>query len=916
MTTASGPAPLDEPSLLGHLATLLRRMSIPLRLAAVCLLLLAGLIVTNVIVIRELNANAERMTAATDYFAELEAANGASTAFGNIRYWLTDLSVSLLTISERNAEAARKKLQAHLDALAAYNPSIAGEIGRETDAYMAKAHEAADAYTDNKRVIGNTLLAQARIHSNAVEQRLASLTQNLHERAWTARDLATESAAAATRMSTLLAVGVALLGVLLTLLVLRSIVAPLRRLNRAMTSLIAGRYDVDLPPAGNDEIGTMARTLALLRDSDAERARLETMAAEQRRTIETAIETVSEGFALFDQNDRLVIANNRHRALYPGIKDVITPGRTFEEIVRATADRGLATLGHLGKEEWVAERLARHRQQEGSIEQRYEDGRWIRISEKRTPDGGAVTVYTDITELKERQAELERAKDDAEKANQAKSQFLASMSHELRTPLNAIIGYSEMLMDEAEELGGGELVPDLGKIRDAGKHLLGLINDILDLSKIEAGKTELFIETFDLAELIAQVRATIAPLIDKNGNRLEIRVEGTPGTMRTDQTKLRQNLFNLLSNASKFTKEGRIVLAVREARDEAGVDLVEFEVADTGIGMTPGQKARLFQAFVQADASTSRLYGGTGLGLAITRHFCRMLGGDVWAESELGKGSTFTMRLPRSHDAFAQPAGEASAGGRCPTVLVIDDERATRDLIGEALVREGYRVVTAPGGRNGLKLAQEEKPDAIILDVIMPDVDGWTVLRSLKSDRELSDVPVILVTVLGDREMGIALGAAEHLSKPIDPAELLSTLHRICPGVERPQVLIVDDDSATRDVLRRTLGKEGWIVREANNGQEGLAELARARPAAMLLDLMMPEMNGFEVLRQVREDPALKDLPIIVITSKDLTRDEQDWLRGRALQVFQKGTYGRAELLSSLRLMIETARRPRTSMTE
>jgi signal transduction histidine kinase/CheY-like chemotaxis protein len=634
------------------------------------------------------------------------------------------------------------------------------------------------------------------------------------------------------------------------------------------------------------------------------------MADEQRRMIETAIETVSEGFALFDPSDRLVIANSHYRTIYPDLQDLIVPGRDFAEIAHAIVDRDLAELDGRSKEEWVKERLARHRQAEGFLVQHYADGRWVRISEKKTPDGGTVTVYTDITELKKRQADLEKARDDADSANRAKSQFLASMSHELRTPLNAIIGYSEMLMEEAEDLGAAEFGPDLEKIRGAGKHLLGLINDILDLSKIEAGKTELFIETFDVGDLVDQVRATIAPLVDKNGNRLEVRLEGDPGAMQSDQTKLRQNLFNLLSNASKFTKDGEITLCVRSGRDEAGTDFVEFEITDTGIGMTAEQKGKLFQAFSQADSSTSRNYGGTGLGLAITKHFCRMLGGDVSVETEFGVGSSFKMRLPRTIVNAESDAASTQEETPRATVLVIDDERATRDLLGDALAREGYRVVTAPGGRNGLRLAKETKPDAVILDVIMPDVDGWTVLRSLKSDPELCEVPVILVTVLGDREMGIALGAAEHISKPIDPPELLRTLDRICHGVERPQVLVVDDDPATRDVLRRTLSKEGWMVREATNGQEGLAELAKARPAVMLLDLMMPEMNGFEVLRTVREDTDLHDLPVVVITSKDLTLDELAWLRGKALQVFQKGTYGRADLLTSLRTMIEAARRP------
>jgi len=484
------------------------------------------------------------------------------------------------------------------------------------------------------------------------------------------------------------------------------------------------------------------------------------------------------------------------------------------------------------------------------------------------------------------------------------------MSHELRTPLNAIIGYSEMLIEEAGELGQEAFVPDLGKIRVAGKHLLSLINDILDFSKIEAGKMELHIEEVELAELIGEVRSTIAPLVAKNSNRLQVKLQPDLGTMKTDQTKLRQNLFNVLSNASKFTKDGVITLAVSSFVGDGGAEWVEFSVSDTGIGMTPEQKGRLFQAFTQAEASTATTYGGTGLGLAITKQFSRMLGGDVTVDTEFGKGSTFRITVPRvavgarvQQDGNAAPSDTVSG-----TILVVDDERAARDVLGSALSQEGYRVVTASGGRDGLRLARQHKPDAIVLDVIMPDLDGWAVLRSLKDDTELCDIPVILVTVLGDRDMGVALGAAEHLTKPVDPQELRRVLSRLQRLDGNTDVLIVDDDPDTRDVLRRSLSREGWIVREATNGAEGLEQLAKARPAVILLDLMMPEMNGFEMLRMLRQNSNWRDVPVVIITSKDLSREELDWLRGHALEVFQKGAYARSELVTALRGMVEAAR--------
>jgi signal transduction histidine kinase/CheY-like chemotaxis protein/BMFP domain-containing protein YqiC len=895
------------------ISNFLRKTSIAFRVGAIAGLLLAALVITNIIVIRQMDANAKRVTAATDVFEELEAVGGASRAFGDIRYWLTDLAVSQLTISERNAKAARSELDTYLKQLAPTDPSLAAEIGGQADAYMADAMQAVDAYTDDNRVVGNTLLAKAREHSNAIENRLADLRAKLHDQAQAARDRAVSGATTATQTAIAVVIGVAVLGILLVLALLRSIVAPLRALNAAMAAMIGGRHDVAVPPLGDDEVGRMAQTLTLLKASYAERERLQAETDRQRRTIETAIATISEGFLLFDGNDRLVVANDRYRALFPAIADLLVPGRSFREIIAATVERGIASTGGIPAADWIERRIAQHLHPIDVLEQHYSNGSWVRISERRTPDDGIVGVFTDITEVKRRQAELEDAKREAEAANQAKSQFVANMSHELRTPLNAIIGYSEMLIEEATDLEEKAFVADLAKIQTAGKHLLSLINDILDFSKIEAGKMELLVETVDVAVLLAEVQSTIAPLVAKKDNRLQVATAPGLGTMQSDQTKIRQNLFNLLSNAAKFTKDGLITLKA-ERLAKADGDWIRFSVADNGIGMTPEQKGRLFQAFSQADAATTRTYGGTGLGLAITRHFCRMLGGDVQVESEFGRGSTFTMTLP-------VVLGQEKVGPEVPaatpsepavgTILVIDDERPARELIGNALVAKGYAVVAAPGGRDGLRLARERRPDAIILDVIMPDVDGWAVLRALKTDPDLADIPVILVTMLGDRDMGLALGAAEHLTKPIVPHELIRVLARVRRPDGAADVLIVDDDEGTRDVLRRTLAREGWTIREAENGAEGLARLAAAKPAVVLLDLIMPQMNGFEMLRAMRENEAWHDVPVVIVTSKDLGRDELEWLRANTIEVLQKGVYGRAELIAALRGMVEAARRRR-----
>ena len=512
-----------------------------------------------------------------------------------------------------------------------------------------------------------------------------------------------------------------------------------------------------------------------------------------------------------------------------------------------------------------------------------------------------------VVERKRSEEQLREAKDEAEAATQAKSQFLASMSHELRTPLNAIIGYSEMLREEAEDLDQRAFLPDLDKIQGAGRHLLSLINNILDLSKIEAGKMDVLIEEFDVAALLAEVRSVIQPLIAKNANRLEVDCAPDLGRMRSDQTKLRQNLFNLLSNAAKFTRQGQITLAARRIVQH-GDDWLQFKVTDTGIGMTPEQVGRLFEAFAQAEVSTSRDYGGTGLGLAITKHFCRMLGGDVAVESTLGRGSTFTITLPATcpdaRDAAVESRSRSSRADATGTVLIIDDEKVAHDLLEKELSNEGYEVLHAMGGREGLKVAKAARPDLITLDIIMPDLDGWSVLRAIKDDPDLRETPVVLVTIMGDRDLGFALGAADFITKPFERERLVQVVNRHRRGDGAAKVLVVDDDAKSRDVLRRTLTKEGWTVAEAANGREALDHLERGRPVLVLLDLMMPEMDGFEVLERMRRDEAWRDIPVIVVTAKDLTREDIDRLNGHVAKVLQKGAYQRRDLLADIHAMI------------
>jgi len=515
-------------------------------------------------------------------------------------------------------------------------------------------------------------------------------------------------------------------------------------------------------------------------------------------------------------------------------------------------------------------------------------------------------VQERTAELATANKELELKNREVERANQLKSQFLASMSHELRTPLNAILGFSELLSRETPILQTDKYKRWTEHIVHGGKHLLQLVNDVLDLSKIEAGHIELTLENFAVETAIPEVLSNIRQLAMTK--RIQVDVQTEPGvTVYADRIRFKQILYNLLSNAVKFTSGGgNITLSV--ARDDR---LAHISVTDTGIGIRPEDQKVVFDEFRQVGKTTRGVTEGTGLGLAITKRLVERQSGTIGLSSELGKGSKFTFTLPLSQKATETQPSESLvgtvSGRKRPLVLVVDDETPSRELLVSYLAPEGYETATASSGAEALVKALELLPDAITLNMLMPGKNGWEILHRLKTTPATAAIPIVIVSIVDDKGRGFALGASEYLVKPVKKEVLLSALKKHLGNTGPYKVLVVDDEDTSLQLASQVLESAGYVPLLAHSGGEGLELLAKNAVDAMVLDLMMPEMDGFEMLRKLKDSPATHDLPVFVLTAKDLTPADKDFLFLATQGFFRKGEFWKEELLAQLRTVTSTS---------
>ena len=686
--------------------------------------------------------------------------------------------------------------------------------------------------------------------------------------------------------------------------------------------------DTKLPDGGFLQVYS---DISEMKEKDKEIKLAQEKVRETEKRMTDALNSMPHGITMWDKDDTLVFANTFAREIQGGAGVKFDIGERYEDYLQKQRKNKFMKFNSPEEEKNYFENAIENRRKiKGDVTfqppQFYNNTYW-NATFNRLNDGGLFSIFTNITELKKREDELNKtiteldvAREKADAANQTKSQFLANMSHELRTPLNAIIGLTEMLKEDAADDGLDDFEEPLDRVFNAGKHLLTLINDVLDLSKIEAGRVELFNETFELKQILDDVIKTSLPLAQKNENELIIDYKTEIDFVTADQTRVKQVVLNLISNACKFTEKGKITVGVNKILRDGG-DLISIDVSDTGIGMSDEQISRLFNSFVQADSSTTRKYGGTGLGLTISKQLAKLMGGDVVVNSELGKGTTFTATFladfigaSESVKNLNKETGslienvislENSSG---KTILIIDDDPTVSELMKRQLSKEGYQVIIAPNGKDGIRLARELKPDAITLDILMPEMDGWSVLRTLKADPEVSNIPVIMASILDEKNKGFSLGAADFLSKPIQKEYLMKSIRNLTGDKENLKICIIEDDESLRFTIKEILEKQNVEILEAENGKVGMNILQNEeiKPDLILLDLMMPVMNGFEFLKLIRETD-LNSIPILVLTGADLSEDEKSFLSGEVQRILEKSEDTLSSIVSEVGNVIKAS---------
>jgi signal transduction histidine kinase/CheY-like chemotaxis protein len=530
------------------------------------------------------------------------------------------------------------------------------------------------------------------------------------------------------------------------------------------------------------------------------------------------------------------------------------------------------------------------------------------VMQQRFTDGLRERTTQMEFELYERSQELQKVNRELRDASKAKSIFLSNMSHELRTPLSAILGFSELLLDDDPERFKEEQRHGfLEHIHAGGEHLLGLINDILDLSKVEAGQMKLRLETVSVRKTIEAVVSSVAPLAAKKSLKMTTDTNTAPDVV-ADAGKVKQMVLNLVANAIKFTsEEGTITVAARRVGR-----MVEISVADTGIGISESDRGKIFHEFQQLDSGVGRQVQGTGLGLALTRRFADLHGGDVRVTSNVGKGSVFTLSLPVAGPVPEKVAADPTRGTASdnrPLILVVEDDPAVAELVKHIVERGGFRTAIARTGTEAVVMARELQPVAITLDIGLPEIDGWGVLQLLKQDEMTSSIPVAVISVHDNPELGAALGALDYFVKPIRANDLLLRLSKFkikhSAGRDTVQVLVIDDEAANRDLLAAVLEPAGFAVTLASGGLEGIQLATSGRPDLILLDLMMPDVTGFDVVETLRAEKATEAIPIMVLTAKLMTASDRLRLNGQVSAILSRGSTGSADLLLQLRYIVD-----------